>query len=101
MHITDQRLYNYIDTKVFVSVPLKHDSRWVHRHSLCLSADPLLVCYFLGVVNFVRIPEFLAIELSIKFAKYANIRLSIEQFLDRVVMENEKETSPSKHLSKK
>jgi hypothetical protein len=40
---------------------------------------PTFVCCFLGVVNIVLIPEFLAIEMSIKFAKYANIRLSIEQ----------------------
>jgi hypothetical protein len=31
---------DYTDSKAFVSVPLKQDSRWVQLHSLCLSADP-------------------------------------------------------------
>ncbi len=44
----DQRLFNNIDTKAFVWLPLKQDSRRVQRHSLCLSADPLASVVFLG-----------------------------------------------------
>jgi hypothetical protein len=42
-----QRLYNYIDSKAFVSVPLKQDIRCVTRHYLHLSAGPLLSSVFL------------------------------------------------------
>ncbi len=45
----DQRLYNSIDTKAFVSFPLKQDSRW---GSAEFSVFPLLSAGFLGVVNF-------------------------------------------------
>jgi hypothetical protein len=42
-----QRLYDYIETKEFVGVLLKQYSRWVQRHSLCLSADPAKSAVFL------------------------------------------------------
>jgi hypothetical protein len=54
----DQRLFNNIDTKAFVRLPFKQDSRWVRRHSLCLFADPLAFvvflewCYFVNNKNF-------------------------------------------------
>jgi hypothetical protein len=36
----NQRLHNFIDTKACVCASFKQDSRWVQRHSLCLSANP-------------------------------------------------------------
>jgi hypothetical protein len=47
---TAETIYNYKDTKAFVSVLLKQDSRWIQLHS----ADPPSSADFLGcVANFV------------------------------------------------
>jgi hypothetical protein len=42
------RIYKYLDTKAFVSVPLKQGCRSVQRHSLCLSADAPSSAVFFG-----------------------------------------------------
>jgi hypothetical protein len=41
---TAETIYNYKDTKAFVSVLLKQDSRWIQLHS----ADPPSSADFLG-----------------------------------------------------
>jgi hypothetical protein len=53
---------NFIDSKEYVSVPLKQDTKWFHRHSLCFSADPLS-SLFLGVVKILETSEDLTIQL--------------------------------------
>ncbi len=42
-----QILYDYIETKAFVSILIKQYSRWVQRRSLCLSANPAKSAVFL------------------------------------------------------
>jgi hypothetical protein len=61
-----QRLYNYKDTKAFVSVPLREGQQ---SDSVAFSVS-FFVCCFLGLVIFVKIPEFLVIEISIESEKY-------------------------------
>ncbi len=84
----DQRLFNYIYRHQSICQRPFKDCRWLQRHSLFLSADPLFVCSFVGVVNFVTIPEFLAIECKYRSWEILNTKLYSEIFLPHFVIEN-------------
>jgi len=80
VHWLNQRLFNYIDNKAFVSVSLKWDSKRLQRHSLCLSEDPPSSFLSWGG-NFVWIPEFLPIGPSVGFWEILNTKPNCTKFV--------------------
>jgi hypothetical protein len=65
---SNQRPYNFIDIKAFVTVPFKKDSKWIERHFLCLSAT-FLCCLRRGW-TLCSFQKFLAVEISTELEKY-------------------------------